>query len=216
MKKCMILILLLFIPISVSARSLVDCDVTVLSSMKSLAANINISSNYRIDNNQAYFDVTINNITPDIYFIDNSTNITYNYSNTNNGEITITGYTNIEKINYTFYSSDKECSGNMLTTKYVTFPNYNQYYGDEICKGIENYSLCKRWAKVTSNYDEFKTKVENYKNNKPVIVEPEKPSVVEGVLNFLIKYIIAIIIGTIIIIGLISFKRHKDRFDFKV
>ena len=34
--------------------------------MKFLVTNINISYSYRIENNNAYFDITLNNITPDV------------------------------------------------------------------------------------------------------------------------------------------------------
>ena len=57
-----------------------------------MANNVDVTYTYKINNEDAYFDITLANIQSDMYFIDNYTGRTYYYNDTNNGTITLNDY----------------------------------------------------------------------------------------------------------------------------
>jgi len=159
-----ILILFLLTPNIVIARGKSKCDYTLLSNLKNMASNINITYTYHIDGNKAYFDITLTNIKEDIYFIDNNTNKTYYYSDTSSGEVTINNY-NTNKVSYSFYSNNSECMNEKLTVKYVNLPSYNYYYNFPECEGVTNLKACEKWSGYKGSEEEFRRVVDKYKKN---------------------------------------------------
>ena len=192
MKKNIVFLLISFFSFSVSALSYKGCDYSDISRMKSIVSNINLSYDYTIVDNEAYFDVTINNLTEDVYFYDTVTQKKYYYSDANNGEITILNYKRYSG-SYKFYSAKNECLDVSLGSKYYSFPVYNRYYNDPLCKDIPNYSLCQKWGYINYSYDEFEEMVLDYKESK-TIDEDEKINVeykktfLEKVIDIYINY----------------------------
>jgi hypothetical protein len=226
-----IVFLLLALPEKANAAGL--CENKTLSDYRSLAGNINITYDYRMVDGrmalldgQPIFDVTISNIYDDIYIVDTSTNKTYTYKSfSSETELIIKGYKDNQKIKYQIYTSATGCYGQLLTTRYVTFPNYNEYSADEICKGAEEYSMCQRWGAVSGTYEEFVAKVTTYKENKNKPIPEEKiPSqfatFMEKVFKFIGDYYIFLVAGVVIIILVVAAIRNisvrKNQFDFKV
>ena len=70
MKKVWLFFLVLVIPIGVFARAKTSCDYTLLSKLKRYASNVNIIYDYKIINDEVYFDITISNVVPQIYISD--------------------------------------------------------------------------------------------------------------------------------------------------
>ena len=173
MKK-ILLLLFCFSFIDVFALTYGGCDYSVVSRMKSMVTNINLSYDYKIVDNEALFSVTINNLTDEMYFYDTVTNKYYYYRDSNNGEITINNY-KVNSGTYKFYSNLDACHGISLGNKYYTFPKYNKYYVHELCSDISNYSLCQKWSDVNYSEEEFKKMVLEYKNQ---IEEPDEEAVV--------------------------------------
>jgi len=217
MKKILFLIILMHCFIAnASALSYGGCDYSVISRLKSLVTNVNTTYDYRNENGIIYFDLTITNITPEMYFYNNYTRKNYTYSDTNNGEITIYGLMNSGTLK--FYSNVSECNGINLGTKYYKFPTYNQYHTSELCKDIQNYSLCQKWADVNYSRSEFQEKVEEYKKSKENIEEEIEvqysKSLLDIILEFYINYyyivlgLIILVCGTIIIV-----KSRNNKFD---
>lgn len=213
-KKIMFLIIMFFCFISsISAK----CDYSTISRLKSLVTNINISYDYYIEDNFAYFNVTLTNIIDGMYFVDTLYDRTYSYYDTNNGEITITGYNGISG-SYKFYSSLSECYGTKLGTKYYKFPIYNIYYTNSLCSDIPNYSLCQKWVKKNYSYDEFLKKVTEYKSKNVEEddsldnVEKNK-TILDVIIQLYVNYYYYFLGSIIIICSTIIFiKRRKDRF----
>ncbi len=57
-----------------------------------------------------------------------------------------------------------------LKTITINAPNYNPYYNDPICEGLNNLSICQKWSKVELDYEGFVKKVNEYKEkNKETI-----------------------------------------------
>ena len=221
MRKLIIIIILLF-PSIVLARTNTSCDYTLLANIKKLASNVNTTYTYKIVDNEVYFDITLTNITNDMYFIDNTTDKTYHYSDTNNGVITISNYES-GKVSFTFYSNNSECMGEKLKVKYVNLPYYNEFYSYEECKGIEEFNLCNKWMEYYGGYYDFKTEVNEYKDKTDEQSTDESP---KGNKNFLSRlvlfytnyyYIIIPIIIAVLIIVIYIVKYIKQRLNrFKI
>lgn len=218
MKKIIFLIVLSFVFIcSSTALTYKGCEYSVVSRMKSIVNNINLSYDYQIVNDEPNFSVTINNLTDDIYFCDINKSKCYYYNNTDNGEITILGY-KFSSGTYKFYSNNNNCKDVYLGAKYYKFPEYNIYYGSELCSDIPNFSLCQKWGNVNYSYEEFEQKVIEYKDSKNKIednetkVEYEK-SFLDRFIELYINYYYIFLAG-IIMIGstLIIVNNRKNRF----
>ena len=214
----LILLFVLFIPVVVNARSRTDCDYTLLSRLKKTASNINVSYTYKEENENVLFIVTINNLTSDMHLKDNITNKIYNYDNTNNGELVISGYSNIKKITYTIYSSNQGCIDETLITKIINLPTYNKYYKYPECNGLENYKICKKWSSYNESYEEFLNDIkeltkEEIKEDITQKEQEEYNTILDIIGNLYIKYyyliLVPIIVGGLIIIII---QRRKNRF----
>lgn len=227
MKKYFIYVLVIFtlliMPNQVSASSL--CDYGLLADYRSLAKNINITYSYKLENGEPIFEVTISNLYDDMYIVDTLTKAVYDKSDfTSENEIVIGGYRDNTKISYQIYTRVAGCYGKMLTTRYVTFPNYNEFSTDEVCVGAEEFSLCQRWGTVGVDYDTFVAEVNAYKRQKnlqknKIIFENEK-TFWEKVFTFVGNYYAYLVSLVIILILLISALKKifvkKNQFDFKV
>ena len=220
MKKVWLFILVLVIPIGVFARAKTSCDYTLLSKLKRYASNVNIIYDYKIINDEVYFDITISNVVPQIYISDETSGKTYYASG--NGEIVISNVHNIKKNTFKIKSNDILCMDELLLTQYVTLPVYNKFSTDPLCDGLDNYNLCYTFIDTDLTYDEFKEKIEAYKKKKP---EEEKKEVQkeyiksdwEKFLDFMIKYGIFIAAAIAILITSISiYRSRKNKFDFKL
>lgn len=86
----------------------------------------NISSN-----EESKVEILVYGLTEDMYLLVSEDyddeSVTYNYSDTDEGKITITSKSISSKINYTFkvYSTDKTCSTSAIKAFNVTTPRYN-------------------------------------------------------------------------------------------
>lgn len=193
------------------------CDYSTVSRFKSLVANINISYDYHINNNQAYFDVTLTNIPENVYFLDTLSNKTYTYNDTKDGEITIHNYIG-QTGTYKFYLSYEGCKNVSLGSKYYKFPVYNTYYNDPLCSDIPNYSLCQKWVNVKYSYSEFEKIINDYKislEETPKVEENVEyhKNFLENIIEFYINYYYYFLIAVILVcIFIITIKRRKDRF----
>lgn len=217
-KKIILLFIMVFITkLDIKALTYGGCDYSSISRLKSLVTNINISYDYYFIDNTPYFNVTLNNITQDMSFIDTLTNKTYTYYDTNSGEITITGYTG-DSGSYKFYSNLGECQGISIGTKYYKFPSYNRYYNTSLCSDIPNYSLCQKWVSVDYSYEKFESLINEYKNKKPeenpVISIDHNKNIFDMIVDFYVNYYYYILISIIVICSsIIIVKRRNNKFD---
>lgn len=215
-KKLLLLVVILAFSFKVRALSYGGCEYSQIAKLKSYVTNVNISYSYKLEGNTPIFNVTLNNITPDMYFIDNKTGKTFFYSDTTDGEITISGYIG-DGGKYNFFSSKSECYGVKLGTKYYKFPSYNVYYGSNICDGISEFSLCQKWVSVNYDYYTFNTLVNEYKDslNKIDDNEPQihKKTILDSIIEFYTKNYVYFLASVIVICGtIILINRRKDRF----
>lgn len=213
------IILLLVLKSNVNAYTYGGCEYSKISRLKSIVSNINLSYDYYTYNDKVYFTVTMNNVVPGIYFVDSKTGKKYNYSNSTDGEIIITGYSGEGGI-YKFYSDVSECNGVKLGNKYYSFPYYNSYYNSDICLKNSAYSLCQKWTKVLISYDELEKKINEYNEQKLKIENTEenivvyKKTILDHIVEFYVKYYYIILIGIILIcVTAMIINKRKNRFD---
>lgn len=216
MKKCMMLLTLLFCFMGhVYGIDYKSCNSSDVSRMKALINNVNISYDYYMSGDDAIFSTTVNNITHEIYFVDNRTNKEYHYSDTNSGEITIRGYGSGESGKYKFYSNRAECYGLSLGSKYYKFPYYNTYYNDSICSGL-NISLCDKWSYNEYTREELQNLINEYKNkiqSQETEIEHEL-TLVDKILDFYTSYYVYILLGLIVICSVVIYiSRKKNKFN---
>lgn len=212
------LLLLIVTKNSVKALTYRGCDYSTVAKLKSLINNINISYTYEIKNNTAYFDLTLNNVPKDVYFVDSKTRKEYTYEDTKNGEITIKGYNNVQDGQFRFYINNGICDETKLGSKYYKFPIYNYRYKSELCKDISNYSLCKKWISKEYTDYEFEQKILQYKeklntNEENETVTYEK-DLITKIVDFYIKYyyyFLPLLIIVCMLIMYISKKKNSFR-----
>lgn len=192
-----------------------SCSYTRMANLKKLASNVNITYTYNVTDNKALFDIRFANFNNDIYLYDSYNDKKYNI----NGEITLKNFADGIKYRFFIKSNDSNCKDEILSTRYVTLPKYNIFYGDPICKGIEDYTLCQKWGSFTiSNYNEYIKQINKYKDSlsksNEETIKTEETTLVQKIVSFLLKYYVVILISIIIIcLTLIYYLSGKDKFD---
>ena len=220
MNKKVLFILLCFFLLKLDVFGLTynGCDYSTISKMKSLVTNVNITYDYEIVNGEPRFSVTLTNVFEGTYFVDSNGMKKYYYSDTNNGEITITNYDG-RSGSYRFYSALADCEGTSLGKKYYSFPAYNTYYGSDECKDIPNFSLCQKWVNTNYGYDKFKTLADQYRKKleesskkKEELVE-YNPTFLDRIIEIYVNNYFYFLLGIIFVCGIIIIiKRRKDSF----
>lgn len=204
---------------NIKALTYSGCEYSQIANLKSYVSNINLSFDYYIKDNSAYFNITLTNLVPGIYFEDYTTGKKYYYEDTIDGEITLYDYRNTNG-NYKFYSSLNECYGVKLGDKYYRLPEYNYYYTDTLCEQNRNFSLCKKWTKVNYSYNDFVKLIEDYKNQEKT-EEDNDESLIEYKKNFLDKFVnfytenyYILLLGIILIcVFVMLINQRKNKFD---
>lgn len=219
-KRTIVFIIVLFImPMYVFARSKTDCDYTLLSDLKKIANNIDFTYEYKIENNIAYFDITITNITNDVYIVDSNNN-SYYYSDTVNGILRLDNFKS-GKYQFKVISNNIECLSNNLLVKTLSLPYYNEFYNSEVCNGLENYYMCYKWYNYRGSYDLFEYEVNKYKESLKIdniVNDDVNISLFDKIINFILKYFYLIFIIVLILIMIIIYlvkliKFRRNRFD---
>lgn len=162
------------------------CDDEEMIRLSKIANNV--ASNYYFNPQTQKFEITFTNVTKEIVITDLINGEMYN----EDIEFTLK---NLESGNYRFNitSTDISCTGDTLVTKYINLPYYNKFYTSNDCKGIENYSYCKKWVKNEISESIFYKKVTDYK--KSLKNEKKKVVIEETLLDKIKKVIIEIYVN---------------------
>ena len=217
--KILFTLILTAFTFKINALTYGGCSYTTVAKLKALVNNINLSYTYEIKDNNACFNITLNNIPKGVAFKDLNTQKTYTYSDTKNGEITIYSYKDGEDGQYRFTINNNVCDGIKLGTKYYKLPIYNTRYQSESCKDIPNYFLCKKWlSKYYSDY-EFEKNINEYKESfnatdDELDIKYEK-DLISKIVGFYIKYYYYFL-PAIILICIIVMHVSKKKNSFKL
>ncbi len=198
-----ILALFVLFPKTVSASSH-SCTNEEKVYWKNLAQNVVVSYDAITDNNKVKFTITFSNLTKDleIYDLDNQ-----KWYSTTKKEYTINKSKDNKTYRFDIYTKDEFCGRVASYTVYASIPAYNKYQNDKLCKGIEEYKLCQKWASVSYDYDTWKSKVEEYR--KSLIKDDNKEeknnnySILEKIVD-VYGDIYYIVLPAIVIVGVIS------------
>ena len=210
MKKIyLLLFLVILLPINAKALSCSNADSV---RYQALAQNINYTYDYVEENNTVYFNITLSNLSSELYIYDVYKNSTYNYSQ---NEILLGNYKPGKTFKFKVYSTNTSCS-DVLYTIYISTPYYNSYYSHPLCNGLDNYKYCQKWTNVTIDYNTFVSAVNSYKESIKSdndIVKPEEYNTLfDYILEYYMKYyyigLPVIIIGSLLYIFI---KNKKDR-----
>ncbi len=211
-KIIIVFILLLLVPITKVEGA--RCSYSEMARLKKIAANVNISYDYTVRNSSAIFTINLINLNEEMFFIDQSNYRQYDYTT---NELNLSNYQGGQTIRYVFYATNPDCQEQPLYTIRVVLPTYNQYYGDEVCIGAEDYSLCQKWSSHNLNYDDFVEKVTEYKNS---FIDPNDPggeanpdgvSIIQLIVDFLLDYYIYIIaVLSLVVILFLAIRKRDD------
>lgn len=209
-RKIFIFLLAFLIPIiNVNAYY---CKNSEISRYKGLASNIGTFYEYQEDGNKLTFSITLVNLSDELYIVDVTNNKKYIYENE---EITISGYSPGVTVKYNVYAVNENCSDDLLYTIRVVLPNYNPYYSDSICEGLDDYILCQKWHKHNLSYKSFVNSVNKYRESlveKPI---EEIPSIdpqyglLDAILDVVSKYYYIILITIIIVCSIGIYINNK-------
>lgn len=194
MKKTRVLIFALMMFMIGGKNVYAVCDATETNTLNSLAANVGRSYEVverEVSSEEAnatppdgltieeyenyvfvrkFFRIHITNITEELYVVVTNENTgeerTFNYSDTDNGNVYFDERVGTEIVNYTIdiYSSDiTNCRDQRLYTQYLTTPMYNLNSESSLCDGIEDFYLCHEYLSVNVDFSDFINKTEEYR-----------------------------------------------------
>lgn len=213
MKKYLLLFLM-FILCPIQANALM-CNNESKVKYSEMARNISVNYEYQETENDVIFNIKITNIPETFIIVDVKNNITYNYSSS---ELIIPNVSKNTSYKFNVLKDDSLCSWEIFYTHYINIPAYNPYHKDEVCEGIEDYKLCSKWLNVTSNYEDWKNKVNQYKNSLNIsdaeLQKEKTKTIFEVILDFYLNYYY-FILPTIIVLSLVGvyfYNRKNDLF----
>lgn len=213
--KYITLALILSSPFAVKAK----CDYKEMSDLRKIASNIQFSYNYYYKStsgidSEVRFKITIANLNPKVFIRDVDKIENYYYKNSN--ELIKNDYAPGGSYKFELYTNSDNCRGELLFTRYVALPTYNRFSEDEICNDATEFYLCNKWQKVNISYDEFKNKVNEYKESSKVVIEKpkEEPTLKDKILSFIFEYyyyilLVIIALTSSLLIALIK-RENKD------
>lgn len=167
------------------------------------------------------YQLTISNFINDFYVWNEERGLLIEYSNNN----VATADRLMPNVLYQlpFYaSSASPCNGYLILTKTVYMPPYNYYSDDPLCKGHEDYELCKKHSPIEiDSYEEFVNRMQSYIKSLEQEDDQETPTSNDGsvsmwskIASFLVSNILyvtlPIIIAGIVIIVVIELKKRRS------
>lgn len=179
-----------------------DCSYERIAELSRIASNVQLSYTYEIGES-ARFDVTLTNLTNDIYVMDEEENVV-----SGAGEQTLS-YDHGQDIKYTFYANDSNCYGEELLTQYITLPNFNEYSNYAGCTHYPQFKYCQLWANtedITS--EQFYSQLQSYAAGEDATVETvetQETSLWEAIKNVVDENLVMIIMCLVAIIILVTY-----------
>lgn len=179
------------------------CSYERQAELSKIAANVQFSYTYDVVNGNPQFTINITNLTNDIY-IENTNDISRQIIS-GVGEKTISSV-NGRTMNFVIYSNDNNCRGEIIVTKYLNVPKFNDLSSDEECKKNPNFKYCQVWTDNESiTTEQFEETLEEYKTNNDNNGNLQDQDFWQQIKKFIEQNKIILIISGICIIFLISY-----------
>ncbi|MBQ6282230.1 MAG: hypothetical protein IJK66_01685 [Bacilli bacterium] len=211
-----LLLMLLFIPITTLAKyDVIDsrCTNSFKTALRSDANDVVYRLSKNIENDKVTYKVIFYNITKHMYLADSNGK---KYSSN-----VIDGLTPGSKIQVIIYASNNNyCEGYKILTKVINVPYYNKYSKSDLCKGYENYFLCKENSNVNLSEKEFEKKMNEYieslnKREETEIKPQENDETNIDVLGYIYEHrhliIVSLTIILLVLLRIIMKRRSKNR-----
>lgn len=218
MKKCSkwIILLILFVLCPLNVDALL-CPNEEKVKYQDMAKNIAYSYDAKEVKGKTVFSITFSNVPSSLALMSPIGDKWY-YSK--GKDITISNLETNKNYRYDVYIvSHDGCDNIPMYTFNIVLPNYNKYHTDPICNGIENYALCQKWGNINYSYDEWKAKVQAYKDSllpKEEILTPqeERMNLIEKIIDIYgeIYYILFPIIIVVGLIGIYVYNKKRELF----
>lgn len=152
---------------------------------QTFAKNITTSYTDTEQNGTISFQVTLSNIYEGLIIKDVKNNVTYPYRG---NEIVISNLNANTSYRFDIYADDLFCDDELLYSHYVNTPAYNPYYQDDICRGMENHTICQKNTNMTLSYEEFRQRVESLRNKSEEPIEEPQETYEKGIYDYILEF----------------------------
>lgn len=217
MKKKIILVLFLVMPILVNAKntnSTSNCDYSIFIEYQKAAMNIEYETSYSVKDKT--FSIKFYNIMKGIYL--NHDNTIYSTSESEENEVVINGLSEGQTIKFAVNSSaDNTNCNSSLRILQVTLPFYNTFYGTAKCGEYKNkLTICSsKFLDYKPTEELLDSMIDNYNNTIPTVT-PDDPEVnrtfLDDILDFTVQWgiqILLIVVSSVVTILLFNGKLRK-------
>lgn len=217
MKKKIILVLFLVMPILVNAKntnSTSNCDYSIFIEYQKAAMNIEYETSYSVKDKT--FSIKFYNIMKGIYL--NHDNTIYSTSESDENEVVVNGLSEGQTIKFAVNSSaDNTNCNSSLRTLQVTLPFYNTFYGTARCEEYKNkLTICSsKFLDYKPTEELLDSMIDNYNNTIPTVT-PDDPEVnrtfLDDILDFTVQWgiqILLIVVSSVVTILLFNGKLRK-------
>lgn len=205
MKKKVLIIVALTFLFMFPHNTKAVCSDSEIVRLSNLAKNVKYS--YIYDEQTKKIKIIFTNLTDELILKDTFLDKQYN----TNTELILDKYSGTNRFN--IYAKDKTCISDVLVTRIIEIPYYNDYYLYPECEGIENYSYCHKWIDKNISYEVWKDKTTNYKNTlKEEKIENNKKnskSLSDLIINLYIDYYFIILPIIIILLSSVIYIKNK-------
>lgn len=137
-----------------------QCSYERQAELSRIAANVKFSYTYEVGTEYPKFYITVSNVTDDIYVIDE-----YNGIDIRGNEERTISSDDITS-NFLIYSNDVSCRDELLLTRYVNVPKFNEFSQKKECKENPDFKYCEIWGAVPGSDDEFYKELDKYKEKQ--------------------------------------------------
>lgn len=183
-----------------------QCSYERQAELSKIAANVKFSYTYDVQEDRPNFTINITNITNDIYIKEQETgNIINKESNVPNTDI------GGKSVAYNIYSNDANCKDELLITKYVTLPEYNNFSNIKDCQDYPEFKYCKKWMNTNDlTQEHFEDEFDKYIDRQIIknTNEQTKSNVFDEIISQNKMWIILSLFGIISMVLLIFIKRR--------
>mgnify|MGYP004626405589 CR=1 FL=1 len=217
MKKKIILVLFLVMPILINAKntnSTSNCDYSIFIEYQKAAMNIEYETSYSVKDKT--FSIKFYNIMKGIYL--NHDNTIYSTSESEENEVVVNGLSEGQTIKFAVNSSaDNTNCNSSLRILQVTLPFYNTFYGTAKCGEYKNkLTICSsKFLDYKPTEELLDSMIDNYNNTIPTVT-PDDPEVnrtfLDDILDFTVQWgiqILLIVVSSVVTILLFNGKLRK-------
>lgn len=171
MKKKRYIALTLILSLLCIDKTYAACTEQAKAEFEKIKDQYKITTTYNSENKT--YTMRIEEGAPDKYSYVFTIDYQYSCKEISNTVTECTGLKNGTSFYATIIGKTNQCSG-FVKEELIELERYNQFYGDPLCEGIEEFVLCQEMYDKEIDRETFESRVEIYKESKEEKVEEEK------------------------------------------